>query len=401
MTDQYQWQGALAAAERAIRDGQLEVAASSFRVALTQISTYERADPARLSTIELFLRCCERAIVLAEDNFRSQWNIHTAHSPDDRALLQEHAKIRQRLYNHRLSAYRLFLHSQISQLGEDDAAVVATLLTMARLEWNRNELRSFPLLHQALAIRERTLGADHPDTLAIVRRLASDYDTLVDYKGAIPLWQRVLAYIERVEPWPIHGSRHGASGVLFSLGKAYNYLRFPMEAKNTWGRYLALTEHAVQQAVESSDIFEPHQIDAYYGVGYACLALQEWHAAARSLAQAVDKHRITPFHDVIEGNGASLIDLATGIAAYAEAIARIGDHGGALQLCEEAIVLYQRKDRRYIDLLGTYATTLRALGNDRKAAAIEHEASTLRESIEAKMRRHRFRSRRAPDSVNS
>jgi len=117
---------------------------------------------------------------------------------------------------------------------------------------------------------------------------------------------------------PIHRSRYGAPGVLFNLGKAYNYLRFHREAKNAWERYLALTEHPIQQAVESADIFEPHQIDAYYGVGYACLALQEWREAAGSLAQAVDKHRTAPFHDVIEGNGASLIDLATGIAAYAE-----------------------------------------------------------------------------------
>lgn len=156
-------------------------------------------------------------------------------------------------------------------------------------------------------------------------------------------------------------------------------------------------EHRIQQAVEPSDIFEPHQIDAYYGVGYACLALQEWHEAASSLAHAVDKHRTTPFHDVIEGNGASLIDLATGIAAYAEALTRVGDLDRARQLCEEAIVLYQRRDRRYVDLLGTYATTMRALGNEQKAAAIEHEASALQEEIEAKMRRWRFRKSVQPD----
>lgn len=230
MTDQFRWQGALAAAERAIRAEQFDEAADSLRIALTHISTYEPNDPARIPILEAFLRCCERAIVLAENNFyshfRSRRNIHPAHLPDDRAILHEQSKIRQRLRNLRLSAYQLLLNSQVSQLGEDDAAVVATLLTMAHLEWNRNELKSFPLLHQALAISERTLGADHPDTLAIVQRLASDYDTLVSYKEAIPLWQRLLAYIERVEPLPIYGSRYSTSGVLFNLGKAYNYLRF-------------------------------------------------------------------------------------------------------------------------------------------------------------------------------
>jgi len=126
--------------------------------------------------------------------------------------------------------------------------------------------------------------------------------------------------------------------------------------------------------------------------------LQEWREAASSLAHAVDKHRTTPFHDVIEGSGASLIDLAAGIAAYAEALARIGDHDRARQLCEEAIVLYRRRDRRYVDLLGTYATTLRALGDEQKVATIEHEASALQEEIEAKMRRWRFRKSVRPDS---
>ncbi len=391
MTDQFQWQGALAAAEFAIRAKQIEEAESSLRIALTLIGTFERNDPARLPILAAFIRCCEHANVLAESNFHAQWTLPTAQVADDRAIIQERSRILQLLRNIRLSAYRLRLNSQLSQLGEDDAAVVATLLKMAHLEWDRNEFKSFPLLHQALAICERTLGVEHLETLAIVRRLASDYDTLVSYKEAIPLWQRLLAYIERVEPLPIYGSCYSASGVLFNLGKAYNYLRFHREAKNTWERYLALTEHRIQQAVEPSDIFEPHQIDAYYGVGYACLALQEWHEAASSLAHAVDKHRTTPFHDVIEGNGASLIDLATGITAYAEALARIGDHDRAIQLCEEAIVLYRRRDRRYADLLSTYATALRASGNEQKATAIKHEASALKEDIEAKMRRQRFR----------
>jgi len=246
MTDQFWWQGALAAAEYAIRAGQITEAESSLQIALTHTSTFEPADPARIPILEAFLRCCERAIVLAANNFyshfRSRRNIHPAQLPDDRAILHEQSKIRQRLHNRRLSAYRLLFNSQLSQLGEDDVAVVATLLTMAHLEWDRNEIKSFPLLHQALAIRERTLGVDHPDTLAIVRQLALSNETLGVYKEAIPLWQRLLANIERTQPLPIYGSRHSACGVLFNLGKAYNYLHLHREAKNTWERYLGTCE---------------------------------------------------------------------------------------------------------------------------------------------------------------
>jgi len=63
---------------------------------------------------------------------------------------------------------------------------------MASIVWSHhNEFKPFPLLHQALAIRERMLGLDHPETIAIVRKLASNYETLTSYKEAIPLWQRL------------------------------------------------------------------------------------------------------------------------------------------------------------------------------------------------------------------
>ncbi len=401
MTDQYQWQGALAAAERAIRAGQITEAESSLQIALTHTSTFEPADPARIPILEAFLRCCERAITSAEKNFRSQWNIHTTHSSDDQARLQEHDKIRQYLYNCRLSAYHLFLHSQVSQLGEDDAEVVVTLLKMAHFEWDRNEFKSFPVLHQALAICQRTLGADHPDTLAIVWQLAASYHTLVSYKEAIPFWQRLLDYADRTGRQTFGVVRREVPDLIFKLANAYNGVRLHSEAKQHWLRYLAVTQHnPEQQTIHYPTWIGGTRLNAYYGVGRAALAQEEWGEAADYLSHAVERHRMFPNYIVDDGNGLSRVNLASGIAVYAEALAQVGDHGGALQLCEEAIRLYQRKDRQYVSLLVTYAATLRALGSEHKAATVEYEASTLKESMKAKMRRLRKRSRRTPDSVN-
>jgi len=64
-------------------------------------------------------------------------------------------------------------------------------------------------------------------------------------------------------------------------------------------------------------------------------------------------------------------------------------------------VLYRRKDWRYARLLSTYAATLRASGSEHKAAAIEREASALKESIEARMRRQRFRKSAHSDPAQS
>jgi tetratricopeptide (TPR) repeat protein len=423
MTDQFRWQGALAAAERAIRAEQFEEAADSLRIALTHIGTFERNDPARILILELFLRCCERAITLSAEQSslalkhraaQAQRIIALAdgHSsltlrqaaaqlPDDLAERRRCGKISHRLHNRQIAAQSMLLNSQVPQLGEDDDAVVTTLLTLARLEWNRNEFKSFPYLHHALTIRERTLGSDHPDTLAIVWKLAASYDMLTNYKEAIPLWQRLLNYVELTGPQTLGTLRYEVPDLLFKLGNAYNGVRLYSEAKQIWLRYLAITQHEPEQTIGGLTRVGTIRINAYYGVGQASLAQGNWGEAADYLALAVERHQTIPAYIVDDGNGVSQVDLASGIAAYAEAVSQVGDHDRAIQLCEEAIVLYRRRDRRYIRLLGTYATALRALGDGQKAVTIEHEASTLKENFEAKMRRQHFHKSAHPDLAQS
>jgi len=53
-------------------------------------------------------------------------------------------------------------------------------------------------LTRALAIRERVLGPDHPDTSHSLNNLAALYDNQGKYEQAEPLYQRALAIRERV-----------------------------------------------------------------------------------------------------------------------------------------------------------------------------------------------------------
>jgi tetratricopeptide (TPR) repeat protein len=55
-----------------------------------------------------------------------------------------------------------------------------------------------PLLQRALAIRERVLGADHPDTANSLNNLALLYDNQGKYEQAELLYQRALAICERM-----------------------------------------------------------------------------------------------------------------------------------------------------------------------------------------------------------
>lgn len=57
--------------------------------------------------------------------------------------------------------------------------------------------QALPLYQRALAIREKVLGAEHPDTASSLNNLAALYDTQGDYAQALPLLQRALAIFER------------------------------------------------------------------------------------------------------------------------------------------------------------------------------------------------------------
>ena len=54
-----------------------------------------------------------------------------------------------------------------------------------------------PLWQRALAIRERALGPDHPDTAQSLNNLAVLYRDQGRLAEAEPLWQRALAIWER------------------------------------------------------------------------------------------------------------------------------------------------------------------------------------------------------------
>jgi tetratricopeptide (TPR) repeat protein len=54
-----------------------------------------------------------------------------------------------------------------------------------------------PLLRRALAINEKALGPDHPDTVGSLNSLAVVLELKGDYAGAEPLYRRALAIDEK------------------------------------------------------------------------------------------------------------------------------------------------------------------------------------------------------------
>jgi len=451
MTDQYQWQSALAAAEHAIDTEQIKAAEGSLRIALTQIGTYEPNDPARLPILAAFIRCCERAIerdaeqsilamrqratevqrVMARAGEYAPLTLRQAAAqlPDELAALRKQGKLSGRLRNSQTSAHYMLLDSQIVQLGEDSAGVVSTLLQLEQLEWVHagHEDDAFALLQRALAIRERTLGSEHPDTLYVLWRLGSRYDTYTSgsvvmnmafrpwrcflggtpvcghwcdhrngdergnrptsYAWAMPLWQRLLAYVEHTGPLDFGRTRYDVPELLLLLGKAYNGLRLYGEAKEVWKRYLKLTEDEPQQTDNRLPPMKLRRLSVYYSIGHACLAQNDWAEAVGFLALAIESHRTIQGFTVRLEDGPAGIDLSSGMAAYAKALSNADRQDKAIPLFEEAIALNYNTDYQYVELLHDYAATLRASGDTATSAGVEDDAAALLESIEAKERR--------------
>ena len=79
-------------------------------------------------------------------------------------------------------------------LGEDHPDVTASLNNLARLSYSQGRYeQAEPLYEQALALRRQLLGEDHPDVTASLNNLAYLYYSQGRYEQAEPLYEQALA----------------------------------------------------------------------------------------------------------------------------------------------------------------------------------------------------------------
>jgi Tfp pilus assembly protein PilF len=83
-------------------------------------------------------------------------------------------------------------------LGSDHPDTAASLNNLGYLLWARGDYAGArPYLERALAIQEATLGPDHPDTATSLNNLGLLLKTMGDYAGARPFLERALAIYEQ------------------------------------------------------------------------------------------------------------------------------------------------------------------------------------------------------------
>lgn len=98
--------------------------------------------------------------------------------------------------------------------------------------------QALPLAEQALALREKALGGEHPDVATALKKLADLYKTKSDYDKAESLYQRALAIRERVL-----GSEHpNVASTLSGLADICYYKSDFDRAEAFYKRALAILE---------------------------------------------------------------------------------------------------------------------------------------------------------------
>src|SRR5215510_8526530 len=97
-------------------------------------------------------------------------------------------------------------------LGAEHSLTAALLNSLAELYRAKyDHAQAEPLYRRALAIREKTLGAEDPDTATVLNNLAMLYQDKGDYEQAEPLFRRVLAIDEKAL-----GAEHPRTAIAFN-----------------------------------------------------------------------------------------------------------------------------------------------------------------------------------------
>ena len=100
---------------------------------------------------------------------------------------------------------------------------------------------AIPLATEALAIREKLLGPDHPDTAKSLNNLGVLYDTMGDYAKAEPLYERSLAIREKT----LGPDDPAIATALNNLGMLEKAMGHYAEAKQRYERALAINQKAL------------------------------------------------------------------------------------------------------------------------------------------------------------
>ncbi|MEO0415519.1 MAG: tetratricopeptide repeat protein, partial [Verrucomicrobiota bacterium] len=135
--------------------------------------------------------------------------------------------------------YKRALAIREKQLGADHPDTATSLNNLAVLYYEQGKYKEVePLYKRALAIKEKQLGADHPGTATTLSNLASLYNNQGKYEEAEPLYKQALAIKEK----QLGADHPDTSTFLSNLAGLYNVQGKYEEVEPLYKRALAIRE---------------------------------------------------------------------------------------------------------------------------------------------------------------
>jgi tetratricopeptide (TPR) repeat protein len=207
------------------------------------------------------------------------------------------------------------------------AEEAASRLFNGLAEYRRNALGAYaqarPLYERALALREKRLGPEHPDTAEILNNLALSLREEGNHEAARPLFERALAINEKAL-----GSEHAATAT------SVNNLALLLRDQGDIAAARPLFERALASVEKAFGAEHPATAASLGNLG---LVLKEEGdlAAARSLlerALAIDEKAL----------GADHPDTANDLSNLALLLKQAGDLAGARRLYERALSIEEK-----------------------------------------------------------
>ena len=335
--------------DRANREAESAKQVSEFLVSLFRVSDPSEARGNTITAREILNRASARIANELQDQPLVQARMMSTIGNVDRSLglvkeavplLEEALRIREKI------------------LGPNHPDVAQSLYDLAWATWGEEGLELF---RRSLEIREKALGPDHPDVAYSLWGLALCWGRKGDYKASQEALERARAIFER-DP---ESNAVGLSWCLNDLGGiAIN--------KGDYAAAQPLLERALNLKEKALGPDHPDVANGLNAVGYNLTLLGDYEAALPYLERS-----LAIFDRVLAPPGDGPTSLA--LDSYGELLYRMHRNVEAKRVLERCVAIMERGGNNPIPMpLSTLALVLQELGETARAEACYERALALR-----------------------
>ncbi|MDR1222975.1 MAG: tetratricopeptide repeat protein [Tannerella sp.] len=260
---------------------------------------------------------------------------------------------------------RMYLELKTNNWEERDIAGLYNNIGnfIGELSWDDSLALEYKMKN--LAINERVLGTNHPDTATSYNSIGTTYYSMGNYPKALEYHLKALAICERV------GTDHPTTATFYNnIGLAYDSMRDYPKALEYHLKALAIREHVLGNR-------HPHTANSYNNIGLAYNSMKGYPKALEYYLKALDiRERILGNRHPRTANSYNNIGLAYDY---------MRDYPKALEFYLKAIAIYERvlgtEHSHTANSYNNIGSTYNSIGNYPKALEYHLKALAICERV--------------------